>query len=222
MYVRGLTKALDHHDVRDLIEAEQFALKRGKLMTATITVHPKFLDEYPEDMGRWIGWLTNKIRIYCQRTGFGYFAMWVRENYESDDWREHLHLMLHLPESQRDALEDALRRWLPGAENAVHLGRPEFRRDRYGRKVNKALTYMLKQMTPQAHYALGGQVFREKQCRETHARVVPVLGRRSGVSRSLNARTRATFWVTPRKPSRTLAARMTKAIPAPRRPLARS
>jgi hypothetical protein len=105
MYVRGLTKALDHHDVRDLIGAEQFALKRGKPMTATINIHPKLLNEYPEDIGRWISWLTNNIRIHCQRAGFGYYALWVRENYEGDDRREHLHLMLHLPEGQRDALE---------------------------------------------------------------------------------------------------------------------
>jgi hypothetical protein len=215
MYVRGLTKALDHHDVRDLIGAEQFALKRGKPMTATINIHPKLLNEYPEDIGRWISWLTNNIRIHCQRAGFGYYALWVRENYEGDDRREHLHLMLHLPEGQRDALEAALRRWLPGAENVVHLGRPEFRRDRYGRKVNKALTYMLKQMTPQAHYALGGKVFREKHCPETYARVAPVLGRRSGISRSLKARTRATFWTTPRKPSRTRPAeRLAKTVSA--------
>jgi hypothetical protein len=213
MYVRGLTKALDHHDVRDLIEAEQFALKRGKPMTATITIHPKLLDEYPEDLGRWISWLTNKIRIHCQRAGFGYFAMWVRENYEGNR-REHLHLMLHLPENERDSLEFALRRWLPGQENVVQLGRPEFRRNRYGRKVNKALTYMLKQMTTQAWFSLCKRIYREKQCSETHALVAPILGRRSGISQSLNARTRATFWTTPRKPSRTLAAQMTKAIPA--------
>jgi hypothetical protein len=75
MYVQGLTRALDHHDVRDLIEAEQFAHKGGKPMTATITIHPKLLGEYPADIGRWIGWLTNKIRIHCQRAGFGYYAL---------------------------------------------------------------------------------------------------------------------------------------------------
>lgn len=202
MYLRGLSGALDHDEVRELIEAERFARKRGKPLTTTVTIHPKLLDTYPADLGRWTSWLTNKIRIWCERDrGFGYFALWVRESYEGDR-REHLHMMLHLPENEREAFEAALRRWLPGKENVVDLGRPKFSNTRFGR-VNKALTYMLKQMTPQAWFALNKRVRREKQCRTTHEAVAPVLGKRSGVSRTLNAKTRATFWDTPqRKPSR--------------------
>ena len=84
MYVRRLCKALDHYDVRDLVEAEHFAERRGKKLNATITVQPKLLDAYPDDIGRWVQWLLNKIRIHCERAGFGYFALWVRENYEGD------------------------------------------------------------------------------------------------------------------------------------------
>jgi hypothetical protein len=201
MYLRQLTKALDHHDVRDLIDAEHFAQKRGKPLTVSITVHPKFLDQYPADMGQWISWLLNKLRIWCDRDrGFGYYAIWVRENYEGDR-REHIHILLHIPKGERPNLEDVLRRWLHGKDNVVELREPKYRQDRYGQRTNKALTYMLKQMTPQARYSLGGQVYRENKCRETHAPVAPVLGRRCGTSRSLNAKTRETLWSVPTQTS---------------------
>jgi hypothetical protein len=197
MYVRRLCKALDHEDVRELIEAEHFAGKRGKKLNTTITIHPKLLHEYPTDLGRWLSSLLNKLRIHCERAGFGYYAIWVRESYEGER-REHLHVLMYVPEKQQDTLEAALRRWLPGEDEVVELGRPEYRRDRFGRLVNKAVTYLLKQMTPQAWFALEKRVRREKQCRVTHAPVAAVMGKRWGTSRSLNKATRKAFWATPR------------------------
>ena len=197
MYQRQLSKALTHRDVRDLNEAIHFAEKRGKPLNTTIAIHPTCLTHYPEDVGDWVSGLLNKIRIWCERDrGFGYFALWVRENYEGDR-REHLHIMLSVPENERASLEAALRRWLPGRDEVVQLGRPTFRTDRHGRRINKALTYLLKQMTPQAWVALNRQVRRESCCRKTAALVAAVMGKRCGVSRSLNRNTRKTFWATP-------------------------
>ena len=82
----------------------------------------------------------------------------------------------------------------------MQLGRPLFRTDRSGRRVNKALTYMLKQMTPQAWVALGREVRREKHCRRTGEKVAAVMGKRCGVSRSLNEGTRRAFWANPAQP----------------------
>jgi hypothetical protein len=196
---RRLCKALDHRAVRDLSDATHFAEKQGKPLNTTITIHPNLLDQYPADLGQWITWLLNKLRIWCERDrGFGYYAIWVRENYEGGR-REHLHLMLYVPKKEQAALEAALRRWLKGSETVVDVGAPTFSRNRFGQRVNKALTYMLKQMTPQARYALHGQVFRERRCRKTHAPVAAVLGRRSGTSRSLNANTRRTAWAAPQQ-----------------------
>ncbi len=196
MYRRQLSKALSHHDVRDLDEAVHFAEKRGKPITATLTVNPAVLESYPDDLGKWTGMFLNKLRIWCERAGFGYFAVWVRENYVGER-REHLHVLLYVPERHREAVEAAARRWLPGRESVVQLGRPKFRRDRLGRRTNKALTYVMKQMTPQAWVALNRNVRREKHCRHTGEAIAPVLGKRCGVSRSLNKRTRQTFWTSP-------------------------
>jgi hypothetical protein len=196
MYLRKPSKALTHHDVRTLVSATHFAEGRGKPLTATLTIHPAMLNTYPPDVGQWVSDFLNKLRIWCNRAGFGYFAIWVRENYEGDR-REHLHVLLSVPERQRSNLEEAARRWLPGDPAVIEIGRPEFAKDGYSRRVNKALTYMLKQMTPQAWAALGRAVRREKHCRRTSEPVAPIMGKRCGVSRSLNEAARRAFWVSP-------------------------
>jgi len=186
------------------LDAEHFAEKRGKKLNTTITIHPKLLADYPLDVGLWMSGFLNKLRIWCGRCGFGYFNIWVRENYQGDR-HEHVHLLLYVPDRQRQACEEAVRRWLPGESRAVQFGKPELDRTKSGQLSNKALTYLLKQMTPQAQFKLWGQVYRERKCRTTEALVAPVLGRRYGLSRSLNQATRAAFWAKP-SPSRITAA----------------
>ena len=195
VYLRQLCKALDHEDVRELVDAAAFAEKRGKPLNTTLIIHPKLLAIYPDDIGHWLSaWFLNRLRIWCERDrGFGYFAIWVRESYEGER-REHVHLLLYVPDRERPALEDTLRCLLVGDERVVDVGVPRYSRDQYGRRTNKALTYMLKQMDPKARFALGFRVRREEKCRDDDAPVAAVLGKRCGVSRSLNARTRATFW----------------------------
>jgi hypothetical protein len=189
---RQLCKALEWNEVKELIEAEHFAQKRGTPLNTTINIHPKLLDAYPEDLGKWTSDLLNNLRIWCNRAGFGYFALWVRENYKGDR-HEHLHVLLHVSNENHPALEAALRRWLPGKDEVVFLGRARYRADRFGRRVNTALTYLIKQMTPQAHFALNRGVRRENKCRKTGVPVAPVLGKRCGISRSLDREARATW-----------------------------
>jgi hypothetical protein len=189
MNIRKPRKALDHKEVRNLQEAVKFAEKIGKPMRTTITVQPAALDTYPPDLGQWVAIVLNRLRIWCVRRGAGYFAIWVRENYVGLR-KEHLHILLHVPDKFRDELDLVLRRWLPGKPEVVEVGDVTFKVDRYGRRINKALTYMLKQMTPQAHVSVGRQVRRENKCRHTGAAVAAVLGRKCGTSRSLNANSR--------------------------------
>jgi len=194
--VRKLRGPLNPSDARDINEAEHFAAKRGKKLNTTVSIHPKLLTERPDDIGLWLSGFLNQLRIWCRRSGFGYFSIWVRENYEGD-CREHVHVLLYVPDSWREAFKEAVRRWLHGETKAVHFGEPEIDRTKSGQLANKALTYLLKQMTSQARYSLCNRVYREKKCKETHALVAPVLGKRYGVSRSLNKATRAAFWAKP-------------------------
>ncbi len=194
MYTRQICNALTHKDVHDLSDVEHFAETRGKPLNTPITIHPKLLDRYPDDIGTWLStFFLNKLRNWCVGRGFGYYALWVRENYEGER-REHVHVMLHVPERYRSDLEAALRRWLPGNDEVVDVSRPTFKKDRSGRLVNQFLTYILKQMTPQAWWALGKQVRRETHCSLTGLPVAAVLGKRWGVSRTLDKAARQAFW----------------------------
>src|SRR4051794_19995807 len=121
MYTRKNKKALTHFDVRELEEAEQFSKHLGKELNTLVTIHPKFLRNYPNDIGKWLSdTLLNNLRIWCMRGGFGYFAVWVRENYEGDR-HEHVHILLSAPASKLLDLEEALRRWLPGDDRVVDV-----------------------------------------------------------------------------------------------------
>jgi hypothetical protein len=77
----------------------------------------------------------------------------------------------------------------PSKPGIKHLGRRTS-----GETYDAGLTYLLKQMTAKAWWALGKQVRRETKCRKTHESVAAVLGKRCGVSRSLDAKARTTFW----------------------------
>jgi hypothetical protein len=194
MYKRQICKALTHKDVHDLSDVEHFAETIGKQLNTRITIHPKFLNRYPDDIGTWLStFFLNKLRDWCVRRDFGYFALWVRENYEGEH-HEHVHLMLHVPERHRSDLEAALRRWLPGDDGVLDVGRPTFKKDSFGRSVNQFLTYILKQMTPQAWWALGKEVRRETHSSLTGLPVAAVLGKRWGVSRTLDKAARQAFW----------------------------
>lgn len=189
MNQRKPSKALTPSQARDLIEAAHFASKIGKPLNTGVSIHPNCLLHPPVDVGHWVSGLLNHLRIWCTRQGFGYSCIWVRENYEGAG-REHLHLVLHVPPVERALLQATLEEWLPGSPNLVRVKPAEFGTDRYGRHVNKAVTYVLKQMTPQARYALHHRVRRESECKVTGAKVAPVLGKRCGTSANIDAKAR--------------------------------
>jgi hypothetical protein len=185
---RSLCKALDHVAVRDLGDAEGHAKRLGYDLRTTINVSPWLLTEYPADLRAFFDEFMNKLRIWCSRR-FGFHAIAVRENFEGHR-REHFHVLLYVPRRELAALEEAVRRWLPGEPEVVKFESAKFRADRSGRVVNQALTYMLKQMTQPARVSLNWRVRRQVRCSETGARVAPVLGKRHYVSRSLDAKAR--------------------------------
>jgi hypothetical protein len=135
-------------------------------------------------MRKFFDGFLNTLRLWCNRQGFGFYALAVRENFEGYR-REHFHVLLYVPERRRRDLKKAVRRWLPGDEKVVSIGREKFGPDVSGRVVNKALTYFLKQMTHKARVSLGWRVRRQLKCSETKAIVAPVLGKRYFISRSL-------------------------------------
>src|SRR3954451_6764544 len=122
MYTRRTKKALTPFDIREFLEAECVSNDRKKQLNTFVTLHPTFLKDYPHDIGKWVQAVLNKVRIWCTREGFGFFALWTRENFQGNR-QEHLHLLLHVPESKRLPLEQALRKWLPGDDRVVDVRR---------------------------------------------------------------------------------------------------
>lgn len=200
MYTRRYQKALTPRDVWKLVKAEQLAKNLGKELDTFVTVHPKFMMDYPLDVGKWLSAFLNKLKIWCHREGFGYFAVWVRENYEGDR-HEHVHMLMNVPLSKLLSLKQAVRRWLPGDDRVVDVRPARYRTNPFGRKINEAFEYSLKQMTPQAWRSLrnhGKPVRRETHHPITGRPVAPVLGKKCGVSRSLyKARKRQALWNRP-------------------------
>ncbi|WP_150117851.1 hypothetical protein [Microvirga vignae] len=92
-------------------------------------------------------------------------TLWVRENYRGHN-REHM--VLQVPRLCRG-------NW-PEPEVA------DFRRID---DQDEAVSYIVKQLTPQAHYALRIRVRRERHCRYSQSPVAEVLGRRVSMTRDL-------------------------------------
>src|SRR4051794_24741938 len=140
MYTRKEKKHLDHEDILKLEDAERLAKTLNKELNTFVSINPKFLRDYPDDLGKWVQSLLNRVRIWCTRAGVVYFCLWVRENYKGDR-EEHVHILLSIPPSKRLALALALRKWLPGDDRVVDVRRTREKTDRFGRKTT-ALTYM--------------------------------------------------------------------------------
>jgi hypothetical protein len=85
-------------------------------------------------------------------------------------------MLLHVPRRLQGKLTRALARRWPVPEVADL--RPIDDED-------EAVSYIVKQLTPQAHYALRFRVRRERHCRYSQSPVAAVLGRRVSMTRDL-------------------------------------
>lgn len=171
--VRKKSGPLTHHQVRDLVDADHLASSIGKPLNTFITLHPGHLLVEPPHVGKWLQAELNALRIWCCRMGFGYYAIWVRENYMRPR-SEHVHILLHVPLTDFDRFAERL------------SGRFDYSGVVEVQKVTSPLIwYLLKQMTPQAWFALGRQIRRQAASDRTGARVAAVIGKRCGMSRSL-------------------------------------
>lgn len=175
MNQRRLHKAIGPREVRILRNAVYEASRHGHPLNVTLTLHPGMFKEPPSDPGQYFHAELKKIGNWFRRKVGPWWALWVRENYDGAN-REHLHLLVHVPPQLRSDFVRAVARWWPQPKVAVadDVDDPQ-----------KALAYMLKQMTPQAHFALRRLVRRETHSRHDRAKVGAVLGKRTGLTRPL-------------------------------------
>lgn len=190
---RTPSAAIDAPDRREIFDAFAHAQRISRTPTCTIDFHPIHMDAYPDgEIGLWFkDELRNRITTWLRRRHINCYAIWIRENYAGER-REHLHLMIFCPIALRADLEAAIRRWYPGNPEMVRFGQLNLRKHpRTGFVTCSGLEYRLKQMTVRAW----GPPRRNRPRRETKSRydgapIAPVLGRRFGVSRTLERKAR--------------------------------
>ncbi|WP_262027069.1 hypothetical protein [Microvirga sp. Mcv34] len=176
MNQRKLSHALGPADVRMLSETAHAAERLGLPFTALVTIHFGLVMPPPADPGRYLRReVINRFGIWFRRRDIIWTALWVRENFIGQ-YREHVHLLVHIPRKVWGAFAAAAQRWWP-QPGAVDVRRAY--------NVERTLRYLSKQLSPQARFAFRGLIWRESRCRYTGARLAPVLGRRFGMTTNL-------------------------------------
>ncbi|MDF2810797.1 MAG: hypothetical protein K0S56_1828 [Microvirga sp.] len=170
---RRLSGAITHQEVRRLKIAAHEAARRRRPLDVLITIHPGRMIDPPDDPGLFFRLVVKKLGQWFRNNRHPWWGLWVRENYHGLG-REHFHLLIHLPPRLHRKLRKALRRWWPD-QGVVDLREAD----------DEALGYLLKQMTPQAMFALKFLITREKASRHDLAKVAAVLGKRVGMTSNL-------------------------------------
>jgi hypothetical protein len=188
--LKTLSKGINSEERKDLRRADGFATVIRRPLRTTLDFHPAHMDEYPAmNLDVFFQELRKRISTWCRRKRVGSYWVWTRENYVGDR-REHLHMVMHLPPRLRHDLEDHLRSLYPGDPRIVKVGERTSRRDPETGWWSDGLVYRTKQLRGDAVGKPGPTRLRyETKSRHDSARVAPVLGKRCGVSKTLEAET---------------------------------
>jgi hypothetical protein len=159
-----------------------------------IAIRPSYLNTSPPHATVWLSRsFLNELRIFCERRGFGFYGVWIREPFHAAH-PEDIELLLHVPDHERAALEEFLRAASQGSEQVLHMGSPYVPRAHYKNRVNIGISYLPKKMRPEASFRLD-EGLRPQMCNKiTSENEVPVLRKRCGMSKTLDYSARAKFW----------------------------
>jgi hypothetical protein len=175
---RKPTNGLNTEQVKELSEAWHHANRLGLPLNVLVTCRPLDADEMTEKKRcERFAAIRNKIGVYARHHGFQATFTWSRE-INQNGTGEHMHVLVHIPTRRRLHFEDTVIRWLPepGAAD-VTAAHYQTRFTASGKRLN-AISYISKQMTPQAWYKRG-------LIRKAGG---SVLGKRGGVSANLTAK----------------------------------
>jgi hypothetical protein len=152
---RQTTRGLDRDDVRDLSDAWHHARKIGHPLNVMVTLRPLGINDVGSAERRRI-WnrFLNKLGVYARYCRFPLVAVWSCESFD-EGMGEHIHVLLHVPPRQRAHFDRTVYGWFddPSAIDVRTAHQmTSFTSD--GRRMN-AISYISKQMTPQAWYRRG-------------------------------------------------------------------
>lgn len=173
---RHSPKYLRRTEVENLIQADHFATRTGRPLTAFISIRWGHTEHGEANINkRWTA-LLNAMRIWASRHGIEWTMIAVHENPERAEPAFNSHLLANIPATLHGAFAEWLMKQLGGAPEAVDIRR----RTSTSWSKDNTLRYMLKGSDPQTARSKG---IRYKNQGE-------VTFRRSTTTRNLNARAR--------------------------------
>jgi hypothetical protein len=196
---RKQTKGLTTNQVKDLNAAWHHAATIGRPLNRLLTIRPIDVDDLdPARRCELFAAFRNKLSVYARQHNFPPTFVWSREA-NPDGLGEHLHVLMHVPRRFHEDFQQTVEGWMPDA--AATDVRHADQRTRFtsnGRRLS-AITYLLKQMTPQAWYKRG-------LIRKAGG---PILGKRGGTTTNLGRKAIAEF----RRAGRNVVPHTTKRSP---------
>jgi hypothetical protein len=162
---KGQTQSLTNSQVKAIINAGVVSLSTGAPLNRFVTVHWGALGLGDNAAFKATSRLMTFARDWLRDNGVKANWLWVRENDEGDGSKgSHVHWLLHLPETHREAFNGRLRGWCIKAagagryvKNAVkslpvgrHVDTHATAPDTHRANLREVLAYVLKGLTPQA------------------------------------------------------------------------
>jgi hypothetical protein len=162
---KGQTQGLTDSQVKAIINAAVVSLSTGAPFNRFVTVHWGALGLGDIQAFKATSMLMTFARDWLRDRGVKANWLWVRENDDGDGSKgSHVHWLLHLPETHREAFNGRLRGWCTKAaaagryvKNAVkslpvgrHIDTHATAPDLYRANLREVLAYVLKGLTPQA------------------------------------------------------------------------
>lgn len=175
-HLRGhCPKYLRRTEVLNLIQADLFAARIGRPLTAFISIRWALTEQGEANINRRWSTLLNALRIWSNRKGFEWTAIGVHENPPRTGPAFNSHLLAAIPDALHMAAVEWLMKRLGGSAGAVDI-RPRV----YPGRADETLRYTLKGCDPQTAQSFG--------IAYKYQGVVPF--QRSTTSRNINARAR--------------------------------
>jgi hypothetical protein len=175
---RRESSGLDRKRLNELINGWFHARRLGLSLNAFVSFRPIAGDELaPVERCKLFARVRNKLGVYARLHRFPPTFVWAREIH-CDHTGEHLHVLMHVPDRLFGDFQQRLVKWFPGpGEMDVRAAHYRVTLTDSGKRKS-AISYICKQMTPQAWWRRG--LIR-----------VPggkILGKRGGVSANLTSK----------------------------------
>jgi hypothetical protein len=162
---KGQTRGLTDSQVKAIINKGMVSLAAGAPLNRFVTVHWQALGVGDDLAFKATSKLLTFARDWLRDRGVKANWLWVRENDDGDGSKgSHLHWLLHLPETHREAFNGRLRGWciqaagagryVKNAVNSLPVGRHVDTHatapDTHRANLREVLAYVLKGLSPQA------------------------------------------------------------------------